>query len=319
MGLFKLISESENSKLGTLERIDQKSVDYEKDFENWLENSPYVLIDENEEDAIFWIGRQQTAPIGDTGKFPDLLGINSAGNIVIVELKKGKTPRDVIAQLLEYSAWASSLSFENLEEISHFYFRNRDQDKDLMQKYQEIFCPDSEEQPEVNFNQAQKLFIVAEEISPLIREVSIHLRNYYGIDINCIEYKISKSKKGEFIVSTEKVVGYERVDSKKPNAQNRWSHNIKVKDIIIEAIEGITKNDYSVTFTPSDIIKKITSEYPDVNKNTVRCQIISNCVNHSSRKYYTGGKDICFLTEKGIYRLFNPEKDGKWNSKGEKI
>ena len=93
MGLFKLIPDSNNSKYGSLEKIDSKSIDYEKDFENWLENSPCVLIDENDEDAIFWIGRQQTAPIGDTGKFPDLLGINSDGSLIIVELKKGKTPK----------------------------------------------------------------------------------------------------------------------------------------------------------------------------------------------------------------------------------
>jgi len=323
MGLFKLIPESDNSKCGSLERIDSKSVDYEKDFENWLEASPFVLIDENEEDAIFWISRQQIAPIGDTGKFPDLLGINSNGSLVIVELKKGRTPRDVIAQILEYSAWGANLTYEDIDEFAIFYFKNKEKDagKSLIQKYKEIFCPDIEEEPDIVFNKNQKLYIVAEEISPIIIEVCNHLRNFFGVDINCIEYKVSKSKQGEFIISTEKIVGYDRVGSKSSRSvtHEKWSHNIKVKDIIVDTIREVTNNNYSITFTPSDIIAKIIKQYPDINKNTVRCQIISNCVNHSSRKYYVGGKDLCFLTEKGKYRLYNPEKDGRWNSKGERI
>jgi hypothetical protein len=323
MGLFKLIPDLDNSKTGSLEKIDSKSIDYEKDFENWLENSPCVLIDENDEDAIFWISRQQTAPIGDSGKFPDLLGINSDGSLVIVELKKGKTPREVVAQLLEYSTWGAGLTYEDLDEITRFYFKSKekDADKNLLQKYREIFCPDLEEYPEINFNKNQKLYIVAEEISPVVMDVCNHLRNFFGVDINCIEYKVSKSKQGEFIISTERIVGYDKIGSKSPTSDShtKWSHNIKVKDIIIDTIKEITKNDYSITFAPADIIKIIMKQYPDVNKNTVRCQIISNCVNHSSRKYYVGGKDLCFLTEKGIYRLYDPGKDGKWNSKAEKI
>ncbi len=35
--------------------------------------------------------------------FSDLLGLDKDGNIVIVELKRGKTPREVVAQLLEYA------------------------------------------------------------------------------------------------------------------------------------------------------------------------------------------------------------------------
>jgi hypothetical protein len=33
-----------------------------------------------------------------------LIGIDSAGDLLIVELKKGKTPREVVAQILEYAA-----------------------------------------------------------------------------------------------------------------------------------------------------------------------------------------------------------------------
>ena len=52
----------------------------------------------------------------------------------------------------------------------------------------------------------------------------------------------------------------------------------------------------------------------------VRCQLIQDCVNHSSRKHYLSGqKDYYYLEEKGKYRLYNSSTDGKWNKYGEKI
>ncbi len=323
MSLFKLRAENGDINSGILEKIKTDSIDYEKHFENWLENSPFVLLDEDDEDTIFWIGRQSSALVGKTSKYPDLIGIDSTGNLVIVELKKGKTPREVIAQILEYSAWGSSILPEDLNEMTKNYFRNHKSYKNysLNEIYKDIICPDSEEQVEISFNENQRLFIVAEEISLIVKEVSNHLRNSYGINITCLEYTVSKSKKGEYIISTEKIVGYDTLISKKQKKTSfeRWSRPIKVRDVIIDAIKEITKGDYSIKFTPVDVIKVVLEKYPEMNKNTVRCQVISNCINHPSRKYYQGGKDLCFRVDKGSYRLYDPKKDGKWNSKGEKI
>jgi len=324
MGLYKLKIEDSGIESGILEEIKTDKISFEKDFENWLENSPYILFeDEDEEDTVIWICRQIHAPVGNTDKYPDLIGVNSFGDLVIVELKKGKTPREVVAQSLEYSSWAATLTYEDLNEIATSYFKkkNTNINKDLLQVYKETFYPDSADNIEITFNKNQKLYIIAEEISPVVREVSNYLRTKYMIDINCLEYKVSKSKQGEYVISTEKIVGYNLIKKERSALKSleRWSHPEKVKDIIINAIKEKTKDNYSITFTPSDIIEIIVKQYPDMNKNTARCQIISNCVNHPSRKYYSGGKDLCFRINEGVYRLYNSETDGKWNSKGEKI
>ena len=98
MGLYKLvIRDSNDLSSGYLQKALSESIDYEKDFENWLENSPNLLLEE-EGETIIWIGRQVKISTEDTGKYLDLLGIDSSGDVVIVELKKGRTPREVIAQ-----------------------------------------------------------------------------------------------------------------------------------------------------------------------------------------------------------------------------
>ena len=129
------------------------------------------------------------------------------------------------------------------------------------------------------------------------------------------EWKLKKS------VSTEKTIGYDGINPKKSNliSLSRWNHNIRVKDVTADAIKDVTKNDKSVIFTPKEIIDNVIKKYPDVNKNTVRCHVTSNCVNHSSRRHYPGGQDLCYLVDKGRYRLYDSKNDGKFNHKGEKI
>lgn len=96
MGLFKLNYNKTDLSDGYMEKANKEPIDYEKDFENWLENSPHVLF-ENDASTIMWIGRQVSTTTYETTKFPDLMGIDSNGDVVLVELKKGRTPREVVA------------------------------------------------------------------------------------------------------------------------------------------------------------------------------------------------------------------------------
>ena len=60
------------------------------------------------------IGRQvQTA----FGGVIDLLALNAEGRVHVLELKRDLTPRDVVAQTLDYGSWAKDLSLEELEQI----------------------------------------------------------------------------------------------------------------------------------------------------------------------------------------------------------
>lgn len=39
----------------------------------------------------------------------------------MIELKREKTPRDIVAQILKYASFAESLTYEQLEEIARHY------------------------------------------------------------------------------------------------------------------------------------------------------------------------------------------------------
>lgn len=323
MGLYKLNVENGSIEKGVLQKAKTDSINYEKDFENWLENSPTVLLDDDAESTVIWIGRQVTAVVGDTDKYPDLIGIDSEGELVIVELKKGKTPREVIAQILEYATWGEALTYEDLNKMTQNYYKSKDEtfDKSLLSLYREVFFPDVDSEVRIDFNRNQKLYIAAEEISPVVKQVATHIRNKYKVNIHCLEYEVLKTGNSDYFISTEKIVGYDEI-KKTINDQegNRWNEPIRVKTIVQDAVEKFVSHSSMKQFTPVEIINEILKVYPEFNKSTARCQIIQDCVNHTSRKHYPSGQqDLYFRLDKGTYRLYDKKTDGEWNWKGEKV
>ena len=197
--------------------------------------------------------------------------------------------------------------------------------KPLKQIYQEVFNIDNAVDNENIFNHRQKLYIVAEEVSPVVCQVSEYLRDMYNMNVNHLEYEVLRTKDGEFLISVEKTLGFvkPKVSTGKGGivvSGSRWSGTEKVKDVIHKGILEFTHNDNTVTFSPKDTIQLLIANNPEINTSTVRCQIIQDCVNHTSRKHYPNGQqDHYFLIDKGTYRLYNPEKDGKWNWEGKRI
>lgn len=59
------------------------------------------------------VGRQTPTPVG----YPDLLGIDDDGRLVVFELKRGTLTREAVAQLLDYGSFLESLNDEDLAEL----------------------------------------------------------------------------------------------------------------------------------------------------------------------------------------------------------
>ena len=299
MALFKLDTNGENLSNSKLVETSRVQIDFEKHLEGWLEKSPWAVTGE----PIIWIGRQSTASLDDATLFPDLIGVDIDGNIVIIELKKGRAPRDVVAQLLEYAAWANDLSDGDVYELSEQYLScGKDKsDKNFVELFLETF--ELDEMP--SLNQKQRLFIVAEEVPPKVAKVCRFLRTVHGVDINCVRFSLYETEKGERLVSSESVVGQEDVKPPKKDVTNRWSGDKPVRQVVWEAVQELTKGDKSYIFSPKDITQIILKKYPTFNKSTVGCQIISDCVGHTSRHHYPGGEDRYSWISKGQYRLYD--------------
>jgi hypothetical protein len=303
MAIFKLKSTNGNLIDAELVEASKKDLDLEKHLECWLEKSPWAIAQE----PLIWIGRQTTAVQDDSTIFPDLLGMDKDGNIVVVELKKGRAPREVIAQILEYAAWANNLSDESIFSMATEYLSQKCEAG--KNRLEELFAEKFESDEFPSINQTQRLYIVAEEIPPRIASVCRFLRTSHGLDINCIEFSVFQTESGEILVNSERIVGQEEVVETKKGVGNRWSGEIPARQVVWEAVQEITKNDKSHIFSPKEVSQVVLKRFPTFNKSTVGCQIISDCVGHTSRHHYPGGVDRYWWVDKGRYRLFDPDND----------
>ena len=303
MAIFKLKTNGENLINAELVEASKKDIDLEKHLESWLEKSPWAIAQE----PLIWIGRQTTAAQDDSSIFPDLIGMDKDGNIVVVELKKGKAPREVIAQILEYAAWVNVLPDESIFNMASNYLSQKVEIKHS--SIQDVFIEqfETDEFPEIN--RTQRLFIVAEEISPRIANVCRFLRTSHGVDINCIKFSVFQTESGEILVSSELVVGQEDVVDTKKSLTSRWSGEIPARQVVWEAVQEITKKNPDYIFSPKEVTQAVLKRFPNFNKSTVGCQIISDCVGHTSRHHYPGGEDRYWWVDKGKYRLYDPNKD----------
>jgi RecB family endonuclease NucS len=51
------------------------------------------------------------------GKYIDLLAMDRDGRLIVLELKRNRTPREVVAQLLDYGSWVKDLSDTDIANI----------------------------------------------------------------------------------------------------------------------------------------------------------------------------------------------------------
>lgn len=94
---MKLFNIDQNGKLIPYKERAFSEDNFESDLETLLEDNPEYFFDDSK---VLTIGRQVSTNLG---PYIDLLGLDKYGNTVVVELKRGKTPRETLAQILEYA------------------------------------------------------------------------------------------------------------------------------------------------------------------------------------------------------------------------
>lgn len=316
MAIFRLErSEGDDMSKAELIMAEETNLELERHLEDWLENSPHALV---ENESILWIGRQTSAKDEDGTIYSDLFGVDFQGNLVIAELKKGRTPRDIIAQILDYAAWAVGLSEPQIREIAEDYFETRGvfQGKTFDNAFREVFdIPETDELPRLN--EGLRLFIVAEEIPSRVARVCRFLRTSHGINVSCIDVSILETKSGEVVVSTEATVGDEDFAAPKTQQQERPSSPPRppsdrpIEDIILEAVQQFTKGDLNAIFTLKEIEQILLEKHPDLAKSDkVRNRIRGSSVDFEKRHTYSPiGPDTYQWVSRGKYRLYDSERD----------
>jgi len=165
-----------------LSEINTATLDKEERLENWITKDPSILgID------LLLIGRQVTSEY--RGRI-DLLAINSQGDLVIIELKRDRTPREIVAQVLDYASGIKKLGYNDVNSITSKFL-----DKSLAEAFNEKFGTSIPE----NINTNHSMIIVASELDDSSERIVQYLSDDYNVNINAIFFNYFKSGEDEII------------------------------------------------------------------------------------------------------------------------
>jgi hypothetical protein len=174
--------------------------------QNWIAERPELLgLD------LLIIGREVVAP--DRGRI-DLLGIDEEGNLSILELKRDRTPRDVIAQALDYASWIVTLSTRAVHEIAVKHLK-----RDLEAAFRERFDTALPE----TLNASHTIVIIASKFDPSSQRIVRYLSETYDIAINTAFFTVFEDD-GKTLLATDWLLDQsEVVERSEAKAKGPWS------------------------------------------------------------------------------------------------
>lgn len=197
---MKIWRVSDQKKLEIVQDVPFESNHPEKELESWIESSPDILGED-----LLVVARQHIIP--GVGRL-DLLCIDSLGVPVIVELKRDSTPREAVAQSLDYASWLDTLSGDQFKALAESNLK-----KSLEDAFSEAFETNL---PEIDC-QRHRILLVAPKLDAAAERIVNYLAGRYSIGINAVFFKYAKVGGEEILVRSilvsEKV---SPVPSKKP-------------------------------------------------------------------------------------------------------
>lgn len=167
--------------LGVMERFD---------IQEWIEKTPSILGQE-----LLVIAKELPLP---SGIRLDLLAIDKQANLVIIELKRGESGRDVEWQAIKYASYCSNFL---PDEIFTYYAQYLQSDIDEAQLSIEEFIDEELD----NINQSQQIILVANEFHPDVVSAVLWLRDY-GIEIKCIRLRPYIDDDGDLFITPDVII-----------------------------------------------------------------------------------------------------------------
>jgi len=219
-------------------------LDLEERLESWLAQDISVL-----DPDLLVIGRQ----VATEGGPLDLLCIDEQGDLVIVELKRGKTPREITAQVLDYASTVVDLTNEQVRAVAAEYLR-----ASLDEVFAQRFSTDIPE----TLNGAHRMLVVGSAIDAASERIIRYLSDAHGININAATFQYFKLQEGTELLSRVFFIEPSEVDQ---NARNKGTSkrrpNLTFAELdVLAENAGVSKvYDHAVSMFGPPLLRKSTT------------------------------------------------------------
>jgi hypothetical protein len=150
------------------------------------------------------IGRQV---VTDYSGRVDLLCVDQEGTLYVVEIKKDRTPREVVAQAMDYGYWLRDLGYEDVRDIYGRYHPGGDFDEAFRQAFQE--------EPPETINADHQLVIVASALDPASERIVTYAQSL-GVPLNVVFFQTFEQDGAQLLTRTWLIDPVEETVSRMP-------------------------------------------------------------------------------------------------------
>lgn len=161
------------------------SLDLEQRLEEMIFHDPALIgVD------LLVVGRQVATEFGG---LIDVLAVDQEARLHVLELKRDKTPRDVVAQTLDYGSWVQTLTLDDVRGI----FADKKEgafDDEFAERFGNPL-------PDV-FNAGHQLTIVASALDPASDRIVSYLAEQHDVPINAVFFRYFKDDDREYLART---------------------------------------------------------------------------------------------------------------------
>ncbi|MFE2869880.1 hypothetical protein [Embleya sp. NPDC059259] len=158
----------------------------ERDLEDVIEAEPDVFGE-----PVLLIGRQVPTS---HGGFVDLLAVDGEGSLRVLELKRDRGAREVIAQALDYASWATTLSHTQILKLFADY---RGGDTTFEAAFEERFGTSAPEE----LNAAHRVTIVAARLDKATERIVGYLADL-GVPVNAVSFHYYEDDDRRYLART---------------------------------------------------------------------------------------------------------------------
>jgi hypothetical protein len=153
----------------------------------------------------------------------DLLAIDAIGNLIVIELKRDQTPRDVVAQVLEYGTWVNALKVDEITQIYRAYVEKHHPDR-AKESFDQAFCKrfSVKELPD-DLNQEHQLVVVASQFDVRSERIVTYLAEVHGVAINAVFFRVFKDGDSEYLTRAWLRDPVEVESEAEPRAPKEWN------------------------------------------------------------------------------------------------
>jgi hypothetical protein len=164
-----------------------------EDLEQWLKTEPNIIGHD-----IRIIGEQVSTESGPL----DYLAIDNKGNLVIIELKRDRLPREALAQAIDYASDIANWEIDKISETC-LNFTGQSIEDFIPENFENI------DMESITINDSQRLMLVGFSIDKALIRMIEWLSDSYDMAVNAIILKYIKSSSGDELLSKTSIISEE--------------------------------------------------------------------------------------------------------------